>query len=125
MMCIYVLIVREWSSSRYHRRPINKILVTASTILFISVSAVRTLHPGRWKLVLIDTTQHWITNVIRAFNALVADGGSPNGSSMSYGRVSDTLDVVGRGALYSFEIVIADVIMVRRPSLVDFETHIS
>ena len=54
-------------------------------------------------------------DVVRASNALVASGGTPNGSSMSYGFIADPLDVAAAGALYSFEIAVADMIMVLSP----------
>lgn len=63
-------------------------------------------------LILRRIVQHWIVNVIRANNALVKNGGILDGSLMSYGRISDPLDVASAGALYSLEIAIADMIMV-------------
>ena len=49
--------------------------------------------------------------MIRAYHALITHGGVPSGALMSYGCVADPLDLAGV-ALFSFEIVVADVIMV-------------
>ncbi|KAJ3555592.1 hypothetical protein NM688_g2494 [Phlebia brevispora] len=90
-----LVIKPRWGSQTY-QRPISKVLVTGSTVLFLTISA------------------HWIINVVRASNALVANGGIPNGSLMSYGNIADPLDVASVGALYSFEIAVADMIMLYR-----------
>ena len=50
--------------------------------------------------------------MIRAYHAFITHGGVPLGALKSYGWVADPLDVASAG-LYSFEIVVADVIMVR------------
>ena len=55
-------------------------------------------------------------SVIRSYHALITQGGTPAGSLMVYGWVADPLDVANAGALYSFEIAVADIIMVRSPS---------
>ena len=53
--------------------------------------------------------------MIRSYHALITQGGTPAGSLMVYGWVADPLDVANAGALYSFEIAVADIIMVSSP----------
>lgn len=40
IMCMYVLVIREVWASKRHRRPVSKILVASSNILFCTITSV-------------------------------------------------------------------------------------
>lgn len=112
--CMYVLVFREMARPTSRRRPLNKPLVLACVVLFMSITTVCRKYTSHHRIILILWTKHWCLNFTRAFHAFVKNGDKPNGPLESFARLSDPLNVTKTG-LYMLDIIIGDLIMVNSP----------
>ncbi|KAL0959113.1 hypothetical protein HGRIS_014409 [Hohenbuehelia grisea] len=93
--CIYVLLFRYRSlSGRHHQRPVNKVLLTVTVILFLLITA------------------HWVLQVIRLFDAFIHRPRDETPEQI-YGAARSPLNVA-KTALYVAQTFTADVTMVYR-----------
>ncbi|KAJ8456581.1 hypothetical protein ONZ45_g6387 [Pleurotus djamor] len=89
----YVIFSTLWMSGQSSPRPLNRAMICACFLLFASITA------------------HWVIDVVRAFDAFIY---GHNGDPLHfYGNLSDGKNIA-KSALYNFECLVADFILVLR-----------